>query len=588
MTTKEKLSLLRNEMKANGLDAFVVFNADPHMSEYFTPYWEERKWISSFDSSAGYIFITHDKAVLWTDGRYLVQAKNELTGTGVDFFIEGTKDAPLSQEWLLNELPQGAKVGCNGLCTPHNTWNLLSDTLKRKGITLVDKPLIEKIWKDRPKDDRKPIYVRAEKYTGRSTSDKLATLRGIMAEKGVTHFLVTALDDIAWVTNLRGNDVNFNPVFLAYLCITPKSATLFVDTKQCDDSVKAYLKEQHIELKDYHDYFKELQKLKGETILLSPDANQTIYNTVGEHNTLHIAPSPVQLLKAVKNETELEGFRKAMVKDGVALVNFFYWLENNIGKTPLTEHSLGDVMDKFRAEQGFLANSFGKIIGYEGNGAIVHYHAATNHEVPMHAKGTVLIDSGAHYIEGTTDITRVIPLGEFSEDFKRDYTLVMKAMITLSTTIFPAGTRGVQLDSITRAILWKNQRDYGHGTGHGVGSYLCVHEGPQSIRKEMRDVPMLEHMVCSNEPGIYCEGRYGIRIENLVAVQKHSSNEFGDFYRLETLTLCPLDTRAVIVDMLIEEERQWLNNYNQWVEKTLSPLVGKEQQAWLKERCKAI
>jgi len=588
MTTKEKLSLLRNEMKANGLDAFVVFNADPHMSEYFTPYWEERKWISSFDSSAGYIFITHDKAVLWTDGRYLVQAKNQLTGTGVDFFIEGTKDAPLSQEWLLNELPQGAKVGCNGLCTPHNTWNLLSDTLKRKGITLVDKPLIEKIWKDRPKDDRKPIYVRAEKYTGRSTSDKLATLRGIMAEKGVTHFLVTALDDIAWVTNLRGNDVNFNPVFLAYLCITPKSATLFVDTKQCDDSVKTYLKEQHIELKDYHDYFKELQKLKGETILLSPDANQTIYNTVGEHNTLHIAPSPVQLLKAVKNETELEGFRKAMVKDGVALVNFFYWLENNIGKTPLTEHSLGDVMDKFRAEQGFLANSFGKIIGYEGNGAIVHYHAATNPEVPMHAKGTVLIDSGAHYIEGTTDITRVIPLGEFSEDFKRDYTLVMKAMITLSTTIFPAGTRGVQLDSITRAILWKNQRDYGHGTGHGVGSYLCVHEGPQSIRKEMRDVPMLEHMVCSNEPGIYCEGRYGIRIENLVAVQKHSSNEFGDFYRLETLTLCPLDTRAVIVDMLIEEERQWLNNYNQWVEKTLSPLVGKEQQAWLKERCKAI
>ena len=588
MTTKEKLSLLRNEMKANGLDAFVVFNADPHMSEYFTPYWEERKWISSFDSSAGYIFITHDKAVLWTDGRYLVQAKNQLTGTGVDFFIEGTKDAPLSQEWLLNELPQGAKVGCNGLCTPHNTWNLLSDTLKRKGITLVDKPLIEKIWKDRPKDDRKPIYVRAEKYTGRSTSDKLATLRGIMAEKGVTHFLVTALDDIAWVTNLRGNDVNFNPVFLAYLCITPKSATLFVDTKQCDDSVKAYLKEQHIELKDYHDYFKELQKLKGETILLSPDANQTIYNTVGEHNTLHIAPSPVQLLKAVKNETELEGFRKAMVKDGVALVNFFYWLENNIGKTSLTEHSLGDIMDKFRAEQGFLANSFGKIIGYEGNGAIVHYHAATNPEVPMHAKGTVLIDSGAHYIEGTTDITRVIPLGEFSEDFKRDYTLVMKAMITLSTTIFPAGTRGVQLDSITRAILWKNQRDYGHGTGHGVGSYLCVHEGPQSIRKEMRDVPMLEHMVCSNEPGIYCEGRYGIRIENLVAVQKHNSNEFGDFYRLETLTLCPLDTRAVIVDMLTEEERQWLNNYNQWVEKTLSPLVGKEQQAWLKERCKTI
>ena len=588
MTTKEKLSLLRQEMKANGLDAFVVFNADPHMSEYFTLYWEERKWISNFNSSAGYIFITCDKAVLWTDGRYLVQAKQELTGTGVDFFIESTPGAPLSQQWLLDELPQGAKVGCNGLCTPHNTWNLLTDTLKRKDITLVDKPLIEKIWKDRPKDARKPIYVRPEKYTGRSTSDKLATLRGIMAEKGVTHFLVTALDDIAWVTNLRGNDVDFNPVFLAYLCITPEKATLFVDTPQCDEAVKAYLKEQHIELKDYKDYFQELAKLQGETILLAPDANQTIYNTVGQHNTLQIAPSPVQLLKAVKNETEIEGFRKAMVKDGVALVNFFYWLENNIGKTPLTEHSLGDIMDKFRAEQGFLANSFGKIIGYEGNGAIVHYHAATNPEVPMHAKGTVLIDSGAHYIEGTTDITRVIPLGEFSEDFKHDYTLVMKAMITLSTTIFPAGTRGVQLDSITRAILWKNQRDYGHGTGHGVGSYLCVHEGPQSIRKEMRDVPMLEHMVCSNEPGIYCEGRYGIRIENLVAVQKHSSNEFGDFYRLETLTLCPLDTRAVIVDMLTEEERQWLNNYNQWVEKTLSPLVGKEQQAWLKERCKAI
>ena len=589
MTTKEKLSLLRNEMKANGLDAFVVFNADPHMSEYFTPYWEERKWITSFDSSAGYVFITQDKAVLWTDGRYLVQAKNQLTGTGVDFYIEGTKDAPESDQWLLDELHQGAKVGCNALCTPHNTWVLLSQTLKRKDITIVDAPLIEKIWQERPKDERQTIYVRPEKYTGESATSKIATLRKIMQKKGVTHFLVTALDDVAWVTNLRGNDIVFNPVFLAYLSITPEKATLFAELKQCDDSVKAYLKQHHIELKDYHDFFKEISHINGEKILLSPDANQSIFNTVESKNTVYTEVSPIQLLKAVKNETELEGFRKAMIKDGVALTNFFCWLDKNIGKVELTEYSLGKILDKFRAEQeGFLGNSFAMIVGYLGNGAIVHHHATETPGVPVKAEGTILIDSGAHYTEGTTDITRIIPLGKFSDEFKKDYTLVMKAMITLSNTLFPTGTRGVQLDAITRAILWRNMRDFGHGTGHGVGSYLCVHEGPQSLRKDLRDVALLEHMVCSNEPGLYCEGRYGIRIENLFVVQKKGTSEFGDFYGLETLTICPLDTRAIDVALLTEEERNWLNNYNKWVEEKISPLVGEEQRAWLKERCKAI
>ncbi len=589
MTTKEKLSLLRNEMKNNGLDAFVVFNADPHMSEYFTPYWEERKWITGFDSSAGYVFITHDKAVLWTDGRYLVQAKNELTGTEVDFYIEGTKDAPISEQWLLAELPQGAKVGCNALCTPHNTWELLTNVLRRKNISLVDKPLIEKIWKERPKDERQSIYVRPEKYTGESASSKIATLRKIMKEKNITCFLVTALDDVAWVTNLRGNDIVFNPEFLSYLCITPEKAILFAAIDKCDNSVKEYLKKHHIELKDYPDFFKEIISLKGETVLLNPDANQFIFNTIEDKNTLYVEASPIQLLKAVKNETELEGFRKAMIKDGVALTNFFCWLDKNIGKTELTEYSLGKILDKFRSEQeGYLADSFAKIVGYQGNGAIVHHHATEKPGVPLKAEGTILIDSGAHYTEGTTDITRVVPLGKFSDEFKKDYTLAMKAMITLSTTLFPTGTRGVQLDAITRAILWKNMRDYGHGTGHGVGNYLCVHEGPQSLRKDLRDVALLEHMVCSNEPGVYCEGRYGIRIENLFIIQKKGSSEFGDFYGLETLTICPLDTRAIDVALLTQEERQWLNNYNSWVEEKLSPLVEEEQRTWLKERCKAI
>ena len=589
MTTKEKLSLLRNEMKANGLDAFVVFNADPHMSEYFTEYWEERKWITGFNSSAGYVFITQDKAVLWTDGRYLVQAKNELTGTGIDFFIAGTPGAPISEEWLLSELPKGAKVGCNALCTPHNTWNLLTHTLKQKEISLVDNPLIDKIWKDRPKENRKEIRVRSEKYAGESAKNKITNLRTKIKEKGISHYLITALDEVAWTTNLRGNDVDFNPVFLSYLCITPNEATLFADVAQCNTSVREYLKEQGIELKDYQSFFEELAGLKEQKILLSPDANQSIYNAIEDKNTLYIEPSPIQLIKAVKNETELEGFRTAMLKDGVALTNFFCWLDKNIGKVELTEYSLGQILDKFRAEQeGFLGNSFAKIIGYEGNGAIVHYHATDNPPVPLSNKGTILIDSGAHYTEGTTDITRVIPLGEFSKEFKTDYTLVMKAMITLSTTTFPVGTRGVQLDSITRAILWKHMRDFGHGTGHGVGSYLCVHEGPQNIRKELRDIPLLEHMVCSNEPGCYCEGRYGIRIENIVTVQKAGKSEFGEFFRLETLTICPLDTRAIEVSLLTEEERKWLNDYNAWVEEKISPLVGKEQQEWLKERCKAI
>ena len=278
-----------------------------------------------------------------------------------------------------------------------------------------------------------------------------------------------------------------------------------------------------------------------------------------------------------------------MIKDGVALTNFFCWLDKNIGKVELTEYSLGKILDKFRAEQeGFLGNSFAMIVGYLGNGAIVHHHATETPGVPVKAEGTILIDSGAHYTEGTTDITRIIPLGKFSDEFKKDYTLVMKAMITLSNTLFPTGTRGVQLDAITRAILWRNMRDFGHGTGHGVGSYLCVHEGPQSLRKDLRDVALLEHMVCSNEPGLYCEGRYGIRIENLFVVQKKGTSEFGDFYGLETLTICPLDTRAIDVALLTEEERNWLNNYNKWVEEKISPLVGEEQRAWLKERCKAI
>lgn len=589
MTTQDKLQQLRVLMKQSDIGAFVVYSADPHASEYLPTYWQERVWVSGFTGSAGFAVITKDKAGVWTDSRYFVQATEELQGSGFDLFKEGVEGTPNYIDWILTQVQEGQKVAVNALCTSHASWESLRYRLEEKNITLINAPLLKDLWSDRPADKGYPIFIHPVAYAGQSAKEKIQQIRAELTPKGITAHIVTTLDDVAWITNLRGSDVAYNPVFVSYLLITPTEVKLFADVHKCDTSVQQYLKEEGIELVAYNSFFEVLKTLKGAKIALSSNANQSIYEAIKEKNTIVIAEPPSQLLKAMKNTTELEGFRTAMRKDGVAMVNFLYWLDTSVGKEPMTEYSIGRVLEQFRASQeNFVGNSFGEIVGYQGNGAIVHYSAKEQTAKKVTNEGTILIDSGGQYREGTTDITRVVPLGTYSEEFKKDYTLVLKGMINLSCVNFVKGTRGVQLDAFARMPLWLEARDYGHGTGHGVGSFLNVHEGPQNIRKDLRDIPLLIGMVCSNEPGLYRENQYGIRIENLIAVQPQSESEFGTFYSFETLTLCPIDTRPVLVELLTPKEREWLNAYHARVEQTLLPLLEQPQQQWLKEACKAI
>lgn len=589
MTTPEKLTLLRKEMQQAGISAFIVYSADPHASEYLPKFWQERTWVSGFTGSAGFAVITTDKAGVWTDSRYFVQATTELKDSGFTLFKEGIEGTPNYIDWLLQELPQGAKVAVNAHCTTHGSWESLSQKLHTKEITLVDAPLLKDLWKNRPEDPQHPIFIHPVAYAGKSVGEKVEAIRKAMHQQGTDLHIVTSLDDVAWITNLRGSDVAYNPVFLGYLLISASDVCLFVSPEKCNEEVKTYLTAEKITLLPYDSFFTELKKVEKKRILVSNNANQSIFEALQAKNRFIIAEPPSQLLKAMKNETELAGFRKVMKRDAVAMVNFLYWISENIGKEAMDEYSIGRTLENFRASQeNFVGNSFGEIVGYLGNGAIVHYSAKKESAAAVTNSGTLLVDSGGQYKEGTTDITRVVPLGSYSDAFKKDYTLVLKGMIDLSMVTFPKGTRGVQLDAFARMPLWREYRDYGHGTGHGVGSFLCVHEGPQNIRKDLRDIPLLEGMVCSNEPGLYRENQYGIRIENLIAVRKAQETEFGSFYSFETLTLCPIDTRPIVVELLTEEEKAWLNAYHTRVYEEISPLLEKNQQEWLKNACKAI
>lgn len=589
MNTAEKLKNLREVMQKKGIDAFIVFSADPHASEYLPTFWQERAWISGFTGSAGFAVITAKKAGVWTDSRYFVQAASELENSGFTLFKEGVEGTPDYISWLLQELENESVVAVNGLCTSHNSWRLLENKLQAKNIRLEDNSLLNEIWINRPEDRLNPIFIHSEKYAGKSSIEKIADIRKEMKLLNSDFHIVTTLDDVAWITNLRGSDVAYNPVFLSYLVLTNNETILFTNLQKCNEEVKKYVSDSGILLLPYDNFFTYLSEIQQKRILISGNANQLIFKTLAEKNIFIEAEPPSQLQKARKNNTELEGFRIAMRKDGVAMVNFLYWLENNVGKQEIDEYSLGRILEKFRSEQpNFVGNSFGEIIGYQGNGAIVHYSADEKTAKKITNYGSVLIDSGGQYREGTTDITRVVPLGEISSEFKKDYTLVLKGMINLSLAEFSKGTRGVQLDALARLPLWLEGRDYGHGTGHGVGSFLNVHEGPQNIRKDLRDIPLEIGMVCSNEPGLYRENKYGIRIENLIAVKKVRTTEFGDFYGFETLTLCPINTKCIEVSLLTDREKAWLNAYHQQVKNELFALLEIPQQQWLEKACERV
>ncbi len=590
MTSKEKVALLREAMSKENVDAFIVYSADPHMSEYLPDEWLERTWLSGFTGSAGFVVVTKDKAALWTDGRYFVQAPIELEGSDFELMKDGVEGTPNYIDWLKSEVKDGGNVAVNTLATSHSNWSDLEQKLASKNIKIIDKPLLKDIWTNRSEGSVKnPIFVHPVERAGKSVAEKLSAIRKKMEENGANVHIIPALDDVAWTLNLRGSDVDFNPVFLSYLFISKEEAILFVDLEKLNDDARKQMDESHVKTLPYEEFFPFLETLSDKKVLISPNSNQSIFDVLQSKNTFIKANPPGNLMKAQKNETELEGFRTVMQRDGVAMVKFLYWLKHNVGKEPMTEYSIGEKLREFRAEgKNFVGESFNSIIGYKGNGAIVHYSAKSEGSKEVTNDGSILVDSGGQYLEGTTDITRTLALGAVSEEFKKDVTLVLKGMIRLAMAKFPKGTKGVQLDTLARIALWTAGKDYAHGTGHGVGSFMNVHEPPQNIRKELNPQELLPGMVVSDEPGFYVENQYGIRHENLIAVKEVETTPYGTFYEFETLTICPFDKSIIVKELLLDDELQWLNDYHSWCETKLADDLDGDVKEWFLQQTKAL
>lgn len=589
MTTNKKIALLREKMSEKNIDAFIIYSADPHMSEYLPLDWQERSWISGFTGSAGFIVITQNQAALWTDGRYFVQASQELKNSEIILMKDGLDETPYYIDWIISNIPENGNVGVNALTTSHINWKILENTLSKHHISLLDKSLLKEIWKNRETETKHKIFIHPLKWAGKSIKDKLTNIRTKMEEKGVSTHIISSLDDVAWTLNLRGSDVECNPVFLSYIVLNQNECRLYVDLEKVNSEVKKYLEEHQVKIFPYSEFFDDLKQISNEKILISSNSNELIFKTLENNNLLIEAPVPGNLMKAIKNDVELEGFRTVMVRDGVSLAKFFYWLTHQAGKEKMTEYSVGKKLKEFRAEgKNFVGESFGSIIGYEGNGAIVHYSAKENDCKEITNKGSLLIDSGGQYLEGTTDITRVVALGDVSDDFIKNSTLVLKGMINLSLTQFPKGTCGFHLDAIARRPLWNKNKDYAHGTGHGVGSFMNVHEGPQNIRKDINIQTLIPGMVCSNEPGFYFENQYGIRHENLVAVREGEKTPYGTFYYFETLTLCPFFKNTLDPSLLDDVEKEWLNAYHKTCEEKIVPHLDGEIKEWFLDLVKPI
>lgn len=591
MTIPEKLGKLRELMTQKGLSAYIVPSTDPHSSEYVPERWASRSWISGFSGSAGTVVVTLDNAGLWTDSRYFLQATEQLENSTIDLFKMGLPETPSMQEWLFDTLNEGDVVGFDGLVFPVAQVNDLKKVFARKNIALNgDYDLIEEIWANRPPVPLNEVFEHEEIYAGKSRKDKIAEISAELKKKNIDFNLVTTLDDVAWIFNLRGNDVDFNPVFVAYAIISQDKASLYIDERKMPFDLKTELDNADIELKDYVEIEKDLGRISPEAYVLvdSNKVNFRLYNAI-KANKIE-GKNPSTLKKALKNSTEINGIKNAMQRDGVAMVKFFKWLEDNIGKIQITELSAAAKLYEFRQQNELLkGESFNAISGYAGHGAIVHYAAneATNSELKQ--AGFYLIDSGGQYLDGTTDITRMVYLGETpNEEEKIDYTMVLKGHINLGLAKYPTGTRGSQLDVLARKFLWDRNMNYLHGTGHGVGCFLNVHEGPQNIRMDENPTVLEVGMITSNEPGIYRAGKHGIRIENLVLTVEDATTEFGQFLKFETLTVCPIDTKAIDTNLMTETEKTWLNEYHSWVYSQLENSLDDAHRAWLQEKTKAI
>lgn len=579
-----RLTVLRAIMIRKGISAFIVPSTDPHSGEYVPEYWETRKWISGFTGSAGTVVITLDKAGLWTDSRYFLQAEEQLEGTGIILFKERVPGTPTIANWLGQVLQPNEKVGIDGwVNTVSEAENLILE-LKKYHLSLItiEDPFIS-LWQNRPSLPSEPIFILPETYSGRSCKEKLDLINNELQKSHANALLLSSLDEIAWTLNLRGKDVHCNPVFVSYLLITPQANTLYIYPEKINQEVMAYLEHQQIQTKPYTAIEQDLKDIQGMQFLLPPTTNFTLYQTIATQNDIIRQTSPVTFLKAIKNETEIAGFHKAMKRDGVAMVRFLKWLKETVRTSQETEMSIDQKLYELRAEQdGFQGISFDTIAGYQEHGAIVHYEATPETSSQLKAEGLLLLDSGAQYLDGTTDITRTIALGPVTEEQKKDYTLVLKGFIALSTAEFPHGTCGTQLDILARQYMWKDGINYGHGTGHGVGHFLNVHEGPHQIRMNYVPAPLLPGMTITNEPGIYKAGKYGVRTENTMLVVPSRETEFGVFYKFEPLTLCPIDQEAILPEMLTTEEKAWLNQYHKNVYEALSPMLSETEKQWLR------
>ena len=588
---KERIHALRMTFRPNNIKAFIIPSTDPHLSEYVAPYWMSREWISGFTGSAGTAVILMDKAGLWTDSRYFLQAEKELEGSGITLYKEMLPETPSITKFLCQNLKPGESVSIDGKMFSVQQVEQMKEDLApyQLQVNLFGDPL-KNIWKDRPSMPDAPAFIYDVKYAGKSCGEKVAAIRTELKKKGIFALFLSSLDEIAWTLNLRGSDVHCNPVIVSYLLVTQDEVVYFISPEKITQEVNEYLQEQQVSLRKYDEAESFLNSFAGENILIDPKkTNYAIYSAINPACKVVRGESPVTLLKAIRNEQEIAGIHHAMQRDGVALVKFLKWLEASVLSGKETELSVDRKLHEFRAAQPlYMGESFDTIAGYKEHGAIVHYSATEESDVTLQSKGFLLLDSGAQYLDGTTDITRTIALGELTEEEKTDYTLILKGHIALAMAKCPAGTRGAQLDVLARMPIWSHGMNFLHGTGHGVGHFLSVHEGPQSIRMNENPIVLQPGMVTSNEPGVYKAGSHGIRTENLTLVCKDKEGMFGEYFKFETITLCPICKKGIIKEMLTAEEVKWFNDYHRTVYEKLSPSLNEEEKKWLLEATKAI
>jgi len=589
MIIAERISGLRELMKKHQIDAYLITGTDPHLSEYIPERWKTRKWISGFTGSYGKVLVTLNDVLLWTDTRYFLQAAEELKGTGIRLMKDRVPDAVSLEEWALKNLNPGNKIAFDGSTISTAEAVHLTSKLAANGINItIDQDLVDQVWLDRPIQPESPAYEYPVDFAGKSRTEKFDMVRKTLVSKNLDSTVISLLDDLAWIFNLRGNEIEYTPLVSAYGYLDQEKVWLFINPGRLETGFRNVLEEEGIIIKPYGDFYSFITRLTNKRIQIDPiRANFMITRSLSYHNEIDTSVAVVAKLKAVKDHSEIENIRNAHVKDGTAMVYSLFWLSQVAGKENITEISIGKKLNEFRMQQPlFKGDSFHPIVGFGAHGAIVHYHATDQTNVSISPDNLLLIDSGGQYLDGTTDITRTISLGTPTTNQCEDFTSCLKAHIALANVHFPVGTKGYSLDSIARKPLWDRGINYGHGTGHGIGYFLSVHEGPMSIRAEFNNEPISEGHLLSNEPGIYREGEYGLRIENVLFCKKTDSTEFGNFLCFETVSLCPIDRYLIVIEMLSSDELNWLNHYHETVlQKLLPHIPDSDVLEWLKIQC---